>query len=306
MFPALDVFPASRSSFSEVETWITPFYVLWDPPGALQNGLWKVLWFVQILPKWRAKGVDFLWFTWETLPHCAISIETGDPGCQKSSFLISLCCSSQPTPSPLANGTGTPGVGVLWHWGHAAWGGWWRPTLLTVDWRDYLITAKRLDLSVAAEPKQGSRRYIWDFRCLVCSCVICQTCKEEPVPAKQENVVNWWSWRQQSPPNRAGEWGGRRRQANLHSASAMLFGLEVIELFPVVGTCDISADQQLPCHQDCLLGCSTFSQQFCSHQGCAPPWAGCWAVVASQSTQLLWLPLVSWESIICWLFLVID
>lgn len=51
--------------------------------------------------------------------------------------------------------------------------------------------------------------------------------------------------------------------------------LEVIELYLVVGTSDISADQQLPCQQDCLLGSSTFFQQFCPHQGCGPPWAGC-------------------------------
>lgn len=51
--------------------------------------------------------------------------------------------------------------------------------------------------------------------------------------------------------------------------------LQVIELFPAVGTSDISADLQLPCQQDCLLGSSTLSQQFCSHQGCGPPWAGC-------------------------------
>lgn len=93
---------------------------------------------------------------------------------------------------------------------------------------------------VAAEPNLGSRHCIWDFQYLVCSCVICQPCKEQPVPAEQANVVNWWSWRQKSPPNRAGEQGGRRRHAHLHSASATSASIWS-------GGGGIGGDRALPC-----------------------------------------------------------
>lgn len=106
-----------------------------------------------------------------TLP---ISMGTGDPGYQKSSFLISLCCSPQSILSPMASGTGTPGMDVLWHWGHATLGGWWRPTLSTCwlkGWFDYSqkmgLTCLWLQSPVGAA---GSTFEISGV--LLCSCVI--------------------------------------------------------------------------------------------------------------------------------------
>lgn len=92
---------------------------------------------------------------------------TGDPGSQKSSFLILLCCSPQSPPSP---GTGTPGVAVLWHWGlpGESDGG---PLFCWLQrWFDY---SQKVELSsLWLCHSGGSRCCVWDFRCLVCSCVI--------------------------------------------------------------------------------------------------------------------------------------